>query len=140
MTDALLFHTDDGGEIEYTNGTLTMESGLRGAAYLSLFGGNEDDDGTSATAAVQWWGNLTEPVEARRQRSETQAALRGLPLIPASMRKVEGAALRDLAWMLESLADDVRASASMPSRNRMDLRIEIDVGDETYVMDFTEAR
>jgi phage gp46-like protein len=140
MSDVLLFHEDDGGEIEIENGTVSVVPvGLRTAAYLSLFGGNERDRGFPADDHLQWWGNLGEPPE-RRYRSETQGLLRSLPLVPASLRAVEGAALRDLAWMLEDLADDVRAAATMPALNRIKLVVEIIVGEETYRLDFEECR
>ena len=43
--DVLLFQTIDDGNVEVINGIITMSGGLDTAAYLSLFGGNEEDDG-----------------------------------------------------------------------------------------------
>lgn len=140
MSDVLLFHTVDGGEISIENGTLRMDrAGLETAAYLSMFGGNEDDRGIPADDSKQFWGNLGEPAE-RQYRSETQALLRSLPLIPASLRKVEGAAQRDLAWMSLGLVREIRAIATMPALNTIKLVVELDVDNETIVLTFTERR
>ena len=46
--DVLLFQTVDDGEINIENGVVEMSGGLETAAYLSLYGGNEDDDGREA--------------------------------------------------------------------------------------------
>lgn len=142
MTDVLLFHTEDGGEIRIENGRVEMTaSGLETAAYLSLFGGNEDDRGISADDSLQWWGNVDERVPERRYRSATQALLRALPLVSSTRRKVEEAAVRDLDWMISTgVASDVRATATIPALNRLHLRVEIDVGDETIVLEHTEQR
>jgi phage gp46-like protein len=141
MTDVHLFHTDDGGEVTITNGTMLMKRvAIEAAAYLSLFGGNENDRGISADDHLSWWGNVGES-EERRYRSETQALLRALPLIPASLRKVEGAATRDLEWMVTTgVATDVRATATMPALNTIKLVVEIDVNGETIQLEFEECR
>jgi phage gp46-like protein len=142
MTDVLLFQTDDGGEIEIVNGRVTLTpSGIETAAYLSLFGGNENDRGIPADDSLQWWGNADELDAHRKIRSETQALLRALPLTPATARRVEGAASRDLAWMTATgVADAIRPTATMPALNSIHLRVEIDIGDETIVIEHTETR
>lgn len=127
VSDVLLFHTFDGGEITFTGGEPRMSDGLYTSTYLSLFGGNQDDGRIEATDRLQWWGNLGEPDEAKTYRSETQYLLRVATPIPANLRRVEDGASRDLAWMLDEVASRVEVSASMPSRNRVDLAIAIEI-------------
>lgn len=128
MSDVHLFHTDDGGEMRFINGRVELDHGAATAAYISLFGGNEDDAGTAATERQQWWGNLLDTDRARHVRSETQHLLRSLPAISANLPRIEDAVRRDLAWMEEAIGADVDASASIPALNRiqMDTTIEID--------------
>ena len=79
----------DGGEITWVGGQPLTASGLETAAYLSLFGGNQEDSGLADGEAKQWWANFEEPVAERRQRSQTQALLAGLPATPFNLRRVE---------------------------------------------------
>jgi phage gp46-like protein len=125
MTDVLLRQGNDGGEITVQAGLVLMSEGLETAAYLSLFGGNEQDPGDS-NSAEQWWGNLTETQPARTYRSETQYLLRSLPAIPSNLRRIEQAAARDLQWMIdEGVAKSVTTSASIPALNRVRLAVSI---------------
>ena len=57
--DVSLFQTNDDGNIEVEGGIVTMGGGLETSAYLSLFGGNEDDDNRTDNPA-NWWGNIDE--------------------------------------------------------------------------------
>lgn len=140
MTDVLLRQTNDDGEITYRNGQAVMSDGLETSAYLSLFGGNENDSGGDATERLRWWGDLTEPEETRHYRSELQNLIRSIPAIPANLRRMEDAADRDLAWMKETgLATFVGVEASIPSLNRVRVEIDIEIGDETFSFVFTAA-
>lgn len=126
MTDVLLRQTNDGGEIAVDNGLMLLSDGLETAAYLSLFGGNEDDAGDAASERLQWWGNLDETEATRTYRSETQHLLRSLPAVPSNLRRIEQAAARDLAWMLPAgLAKSVAVSTSIPAVNRIRLEVTI---------------
>lgn len=138
LSDVLLFHTHDGGEIEFIGGQPTMCDGLETSAYLSLFGGNEDDGGLDATERLQWWGNFGEDDPAKQYRSETQYLLRSLPAVPANLRRIEDAAGRDLAWMADLFASSIVVSASMPRFNTLSLSIAITVESGTkYKFQFT---
>lgn len=129
--DVLLYQTNDDGDVQFEGGDLVMTSGLDTAAYLSLFGGNENDAGGSDTAAA-WWGNLLETQPARQYRSETQHLLRSIPAIPANLLRIEAAARRDLAWFVtEGAAESVTVSASMPGVNRVTLEILISTGENS---------
>jgi phage gp46-like protein len=126
MTDVLLRHTPDGGEITIEAGLVLMSEGLESAAYLSLFGGNRDDGADKSGERLQWWGNLDEPVPERTYRSETQYLMRSIPSVPSNLRRFEQAAARDLDWMITTgLARRVDVQASIPGRDRVRLDITI---------------
>lgn len=131
ICDVRLFHVSDGGEIEIAGGLVTMADGLETAVYLSLFGGNERDSGIEGDAPLQWWGNLTEAEAARQYRSETQHLVRSLPAIPANLRRIEDAVMRDLAWMDGEIARGIEALASIPARNRVQIDLNVEVAGGT---------
>jgi phage gp46-like protein len=125
VTDVLLRQTNDGGNITIQGGLLLLAEGLETAAYLSMFGGNEDDP-AEADTALQWWGNLLEDEPERAYRSETQYLVRSLPAIPFNLRRIEQAAGRDLKWMVDTgVARSVTAEATIPAVNRVSLALVI---------------
>lgn len=125
MTDVLLRQTNDGGDITIQGGLVLLSEGLETAAYLSLWGGNEDDPGDGETT-LAWWANLLETEPERAYRSETQYLLHSLPAIPINLRRVEQAAARDLKWMLDAaLATSVSVAATIPAKDRIGLGVVI---------------
>lgn len=125
MTDVLLRQTNDGGEITIQGGLVLMSEGLETAAYLSLFGGNEDDAAGTDTAR-QWWGNLLDVEPERAYRSETQFLVQALPAIPFNLRRIEQAVARDLQWMLDTgTAQSVTVEATIPAVNRVRIGLVI---------------
>ena len=139
MTDVRLFHTADGGEVELRGGALVLADGLETAAYLSLFGGNEDDSGLTADDLKQWWGNLSETDPAFRYRSETGKMLRSLPVTTANLRKIHDAAERDLRWFLtEGIATEVSVRVTVPAPKRIHLEVTLVVDGTTHVFRFNE--
>lgn len=129
MTDVLIGQSDDGGEINIAGGIVELTDDLRSAVYLSLFGGNEDDDGLDRSA--QWWGNLSETVLARRYRSRTENLLRALPPSSSNLLLLEDAVRADLAWLRDvGAATEVDAVASIPALNKLSLVVIIN-GDLT---------
>jgi len=138
MTDVLLFQTDDNGDIEIVDGLLTLTPGLDTAAYLSLFGGNQADDGRQGSPD-QWWGNYGEQNAARQYRSETQHLLGTIPAVSGNLRRLEDAARRDLQWLLdESAASSVSVSASITGLNRVKIGIVTRAEGEESQFEFTE--
>ncbi len=136
--DVLLFQTDDDGEINVENGIVEMSGGLETAAYLSLFGGNEDDDGRDSNPNT-WWGNLDEVDPVRQYRSETQNLLQSIPAIPGNLRRIEDAATRDLAWFIEKkVASTVSVEASIPGVNRVKITVKIEANGVESSFDFVE--
>jgi phage gp46-like protein len=139
MADVRLYQSDDDGEIDFVAGQLTMADGLETSAYLSLFGGNERDSGLTDGEALQWWANFEEPVAERRQRSQLQALLQQIPATPANLRRVEDAALADLAWMGDALDATVAVEASMPALDTVSIHVSITIGNTTYEFDFAST-
>jgi hypothetical protein len=93
--DVLMVHADDRGDITERDGFIVMTASFETMIYLSLFGGNEDDDGSEATEKLQWWGNEGEAVE-NQYRSKFGALLTGLPVTSGSIKTLEEAAKEDL--------------------------------------------
>jgi len=123
--DVILFQESDGGNINIVDGIVEMGGGLETAAYLSMFGGNEEDDGR-AENNLTWWGNLDETVKSRQYRSETQYFLNTLVPITSNLLRIEDAVKRDLAWFLtEKIASSVEISVSMPALNTVKIIINI---------------
>jgi phage gp46-like protein len=130
--DVRLFQTNDGGDISVTLGLVDMDGGLETAAYLSLFGGNEDDDG-GGDPRFSWWANLAENDADFQYRSETQNLLQSLVVSPQNLRRIEDAAGRDLAWMVtKGVASRVEVAASVQGLNKVLIEVTIEAeGDET---------
>lgn len=136
--DVSLFQTNDGGNILVEEGLVAMSGGLETAAYLSLFGGNEEDD-SSANTPFSWWGNIDEEESARQYRSETQNLLHGLPAVSGNLRRIEDAARNDLAWMLEiPIASSVEVEATIPALNTVQIQIDIEANGVQTSFKFTE--
>ena len=136
--DVLLFQTTDNGEINVSGGIVEMSGGLETSAYLSLFGGNEDDDGRDDSSAT-WWANLNETRDSRQYRSETQNLLRAIAAVPANLRRIEDAARRDLAWLLsDNIVSKITVTASMPGLNKVRIIIDIEAVGEESQFDFVE--
>ena len=136
--DVLLFQTDDEGEINVENGLVQMTSSFETAVYLSLFGGNEDDNG-SQDSINGWWGNIDENQLEKQYRSEAQHILQGTPATSGNLRRVEDAAVRDLNWMLSSkVASKIAVAASIPGLNRIKLVIDIEAIGEESRFEFVE--
>ncbi len=140
MTDVLLRHFADGGDLNYVNGQVVTAAGLETAAYLSMFGGNERDSGLEATDPLEWWGNKSETLPERRYRSQTQHLVASLPIIPANLRRIEDAAGVDLEWFVSTkVADYINVVASMPKINTVQLDITIRIVNEEFTFSFTES-
>ena len=136
--DVSLCQADDGGEINVTDGIVTMSGGLETAFYLSLFGGNIDDDVSNATIS-QWWGNGLETDNAFRYRSETQYLMSRLFPSSANLLLIEEAANRDVAWAKEkNLVTYIRATATIPEFNKIQIDLEANVVGEETTISFLE--
>lgn len=136
--DVVLYQSINDGEIEVEGGIVTMDGGLQTAAYLSLFGGNEQDDGREDNR-LAWWGNSigTDPQEA--QVSRVQYLLRSIATTSANLRRIEDAAKDDLAWFVElGVATEVGVVASIPGPERVKLVVSITYQGEEINFEFVE--
>ncbi len=136
--DVLLCQTNDDGEINVVGGVVEMSGGLETAAYLSLFGGNEEDDGRANSSAT-WWANLDEIDPVSQYRSETQNLLQALAATTGNLRRIEDAATRDLAWFTQNnVASSLTVAASIPGLNKIKLTINIEAVGEESSFEFVE--
>lgn len=102
MSDVLLFQTIDGGNVTIEpNQDIKTTGGFETDFYLSLFGGNEGDNGSNGNKN-NWWANLLENDPAYQFRSKTQNLLISLPLVSGNLRKIEDAVKSDLKSYVDS--------------------------------------
>lgn len=110
-----------------------MDSGIENAALLSLLGGNERDSGLQSDNTLQWWGNLTESNPNRVYRSELQNLIRDLPLTTGNMRRIDEAAKRDLAWLVDAgLVSGIGTRVTMPGIEHVRIEIALAVQDRIF--------
>jgi len=126
MSDVYLFQTPNDGDIEFKDGDITIDSGIRTAAYLSLFGGNNNDGGFDDTTFT-WWANYSETDNDLKYRSETQYLLDTEPLTSNLLRRIEDAAERDLKWFFrDDIFQSIKVYASSQTINRLELTVLLD--------------
>lgn len=106
-----------------------MTQGPDTAAYLSLFGGNEDGS--------TWWGDYLEEDPLRHESSQFQALTVSLPITGPNVQRMRDAASNDLAWCVGQFASDVAVSISVPAVNRIGLSCDIIMSDTRYTLPFT---
>lgn len=136
--DISLFQTDNEGDITIEGGVATMNGGLETSAYLSLFGGDEDDNGQTGNSA-NWWANIDETDPAKEYHSETQNLLQSIPATSGNLRRVEDAARRDLEWFITSkAASSIDINVTIPGLNRVKITILIEARGEESSFDFVE--
>jgi hypothetical protein len=78
--DLLLEDTPDGGDIRIEDGLFISDRSFRTVVYLSLFGGNKEDNGRVRNRKT-WWGNTLRGIsENQKLTSRFQALIHGLPM------------------------------------------------------------
>jgi phage gp46-like protein len=138
MSDVKLFQTNDDGEITVEGGITELTGGFDTSFYLSIFGGNFEDDGSQDNRKT-WWGNLLEREPESKLVSRTQNLLRGLPASSGNLRRVEEAVKRDLQWYVDTgIATSVEAAASIPAYGRVLIAGSVTVQGEKIPFEFTE--
>ncbi len=121
--DALWGPCPDGGSVQFIGGEPVRSGGLSGAVYISMFGGNQLDDGTP-DSKLQWWGNHVGSDEDIHGRTGT--LLQTLPMTSTNLRRVEETVLIDLDWMLTlGVASEISVAASMAASRFLILIITI---------------
>lgn len=116
MTDVFLFQTLNDGDI---TDALTVTEGLETAVYLSLFGGNENDDGQPGNP-LAYWANVNSDVADERQVSRLQNLLIGIQATTGNLKRLNDAAQADLAWL-----DGVTVSSSIPRLNWIQFTVNV---------------
>lgn len=130
MSDVLLFQTNDDGDICIEGGLVELTDDFRTASYLSLFGGNEDDDGRDDNP-LTWWANLNEIDPADKYVSETEYLLQSLPVTTSNLLRLEDAAKRDLKIFTDGgIVKDLAAEVLLVGLNKLKYVINFN-GDET---------
>ena len=122
--DVLLFQTADGGNIRIErNQDVTLTGGFETDFFLSLFGGNEEDNGSDNNKKT-WWANLMEDDPAFKFVSRTQNLLISLPLVSGNLRKIEDAVKIDLKPYVDSGAiTELNTSVSITGPRRVKIVI-----------------
>lgn len=124
--DVLLEDDNDGGEIEIDDGLVICDRGFSTAVYISLFGGNDDDDGKVENDKT-YWGNLLQDTKANEKAvSRFQNIIKSLPMSVKNIKLAVAAAGIDLAWMKdEGIADAVLISSSVTRKNTLNLIVKV---------------
>jgi phage gp46-like protein len=136
--DVKLYQTDNDGDIVVDNGVIEMTGGFDTAVYLSLFGGDEKDDGMDGNSQ-NWWGNLSETEAAYQYRSETQNLIQLLHATSGNLLRVESAVSRDLQWMLDKkIASSITVNVTIPKLNWVRIAITIVADGAESKFEFTE--
>jgi len=134
--DVYLFQINDDGEINVEGGIVEMRGSLETSAYLSLWGGNEDDTGGQESTRT-WWGNIIENEPSRKYVSRTQNLLQSLPLVTGNLGRVEDAAKRDLQWLLDdNVATALTVTATIPALNTLQITIDIEAQGDVKTITF----
>ena len=114
--DVAFILTQDDGQIVYTGGQPVMDAGgLENAVNISLFTG------------LGWWGNALDENDPDKQiGSDFEERARPKAVTIKYLRDVENAARDALQWMLnQKIAQSIKAVATWPDLNRVDLEILI---------------
>lgn len=122
MTDVYVFESLDGGNV---TDQVELTGGYETAVYLSLFGGNQKDDGSAATRREQWCLNSIIPA-ANRMTSRTQNLLARLPAAARNLALVEQAVISDLSWLRDDEDVEISAEVSIPAVNRVSIAVSVD--------------
>ncbi|MDR1586542.1 MAG: hypothetical protein LBS57_03700 [Treponema sp.] len=124
--DLLLEDTPDGGDIRIEDGLFVSDRSFRTSVYLSLFGGNKEDNGKVRNRKT-WWGNTLRGVsENQKLVSRFQALIHGLPMTTKNILDAEAAARLDLKWMVDDgIADEIIADGRAVSHSRFELKVQI---------------
>jgi phage gp46-like protein len=124
--DLLLISTPEGGDLVIEDKLFVCDHQFSTSVYLSLFGGNYDDDGKVKNNKT-WWGNLLGNTDKNEKIvSRIQNIIIGLPLSVKNIRLAEQAALIDLKWFKDiNIADEIKAEIIIIEKNTINLKIEI---------------
>jgi len=124
--DLLLIDTPDGGDIVIDNGLMKPDINFSTAVYLSLFGGNEDDNG-KVKNKKEYWGNCLKDISHNvKLRSRFQNIIFGYPMTVKNIKEAEKAAEKDLEWFIdEKIADEIIINGRAIGIKNFELEVKI---------------
>jgi phage gp46-like protein len=124
--ELLLEDSPDFGEIKIENGLFVCDRSFSTGVYISLFGGNKDDNG-KVKNKYTWWGNTLNGVnENEKMISRFQNIIFGLPMTSKNIQRAENAAQLDLKWFIdEGIADKVIAQGRATGLNKFAINIHL---------------
>lgn len=133
--DVLLVGTEGEGNIVLENGLVQDCRDFSTAVYLSLFGGNADDD--AGRSEKTWWGDLVPGTKENEKLVSTFYAIaNGLPLNSNNIKKAASAAKDDLAWMVkEGIADDIDIVLFAENAKRVELKVTVSKNGKNILKD-----
>ena len=121
--DVKLIITKEGFDIDLKNNFIEMTSGFESAIFLSIFGGNEEDDYSEATKEKQFWGNR---LNGNQYRSRTLKFINGNYANAQNLQLLEQNILLDLNWFIEeNIADTLEVDCSIPNFNELKIDIRL---------------
>ena len=132
--DVLLYQSADDGEITVKEGLVLMDGGLQTAVYISLFGGNERDEGLQDTR-FSWWGNLMENESKYLIRSRTQYLIQSIPAVPYNLSRINDSVKADLKWMEDEGVATIEAVDTVmlaPKRIKIFITLGADGSDNKF--------
>lgn len=140
MTDALLFYTADGGDVELNNGQIRLSHGLYTAWLLAIAGGNDEDSGDDAEDRRQWWGNFTESDPQRHYRSRTQNVLRGMPATTGNLKALREAVRADTQTLVDDgTITEFSVRVQMVAQKRVKITAQLVANGEQYGFEYEDA-
>ena len=130
--ELLLIDTPDGGDIQLADDLFINDLTFNTAVYISLFGGNKEDNGRVKNKYT-WWGNTLDGVmENEKIVSRFQAIIFSLPMTSKNIQEAETAAELDLQWLIdEGIADIISVTGNATGHNTFNLLVEIKSGETT---------
>jgi phage gp46-like protein len=121
--DLYLFSTLDGGNIKVENGEPVMDQGFESAVYISLEGADEP-----------WFANefLLPNQQIKSRFAEYRKAQ---PLTSGIINTSIDLIKQDLHWLIDTkAADEIIADMTIVSRNRVEISVEIRIGQENVTI------
>jgi len=120
--DVLFTDTNDGGVLTVEDGLILCDKTFKTAVYLSLFGGNFEDDGVTDKGKA-FWGNLI-GTENTKMVSKFQNIICSFPMTSKNLKLAEDAACSDLQWLIDDgIADEVTVKGKIKDVKNADFEI-----------------
>lgn len=122
--DVQITEQNNGGDLTIKTNDLSVVTGVENMPYLAMFGGSE------------WWGNdlLLNDGQDFKFSAETEEILLTIPLNSSGRSIVENAIKRDLAFLLNDVANTtLTITTRITSDNRLEILVKF-AGGEFYLL------